>query len=115
MEQDQPKQQKEEKYPKSDLNTNKDKRLRKGSQVNSKANVLQRSKKVFSPSSTTTGPTVQNVLAVKDTLSKVRNNHDTKKRASDANKTFFPKYYCIFTYFLQQIITAEVINDSLIT
>jgi len=47
MEQDQPKQQKEEKYPKSDLNTNKDKRLRKGSQVNSKANVLQRSKKFF--------------------------------------------------------------------
>jgi len=88
-EQDQPKQQKEEKHPKSDLNTNEDQKTekRKSSQLESKRPAKKQ--KVSSPSSTTTGPTAGNVLAVKDALSKVRNNHDAKKRASDAYKSIF--------------------------
>jgi len=47
--------------------------------------------KVSSPptAQSVTGPTARNVLAVQDALSKVRDNHDAKKRTSDAYKSIF--------------------------
>jgi len=91
-EQDKPKDDKS-KHPKTDLNTNEEKKTekRKSSPIESKR-PNKKQKVTFSPPSTTqsvTGPTAQNVLAVKDALSKVRDNHDAKKRTSDAYKSIF--------------------------
>jgi len=91
-EQDKPKDDKS-KHPKTDLNTNEEKKTekRKSSPIESKR-PNKKQKVTCSPPSTTqsvTGPTAQNVLAVKDALSKVRDNHDAKKRTSDAYKSIF--------------------------
>jgi len=79
------------KHSKSDINTNEEKKIvkRKLSPIESKH--PNKKQKVSSPQTTqsVTGPTARNVLAVQDALSKVRDNHDAKKRTSDAYKSIF--------------------------